>query len=409
MIAASRWEWLDFDETEAEQVREFLSNDIDGEGVDALRIGSSVRDRVAELLFPGTSTQYTRLRYVILVAALLRKRGTTTENLARGQFELNLALDAANTDETGIIGRRTPGRDFAHLYWTAVRKWKLLAPITSDQRDVTIANGITAIQSKVEKDEDGSVLSEHRVKWDAEVITLADQFWAEQKSTGWPSIHCSQAEVDFILGQWSSLSETTPLSAVAIQIQNGKTLSDARYPWDLKVGRNDPARDELNRAKMVSLICWAIQLAYNFALLKKARELDTQGIETTWRQKNRSLDTTANRINKLYKEWRAAFEKEKSMLQEWASPTYWKELGSDVSRKFLAESARKLIADEADLESTNWSKWVEEREKVNPAPKLSNPNHLAGWSGTPEMAQRWDFRWGASVQQFVRDAENPRG
>jgi hypothetical protein len=68
-----------------------------------------------------------------------------------------------------------------------------------------------------------------------------------------------------------------------------------------------------------------------------------------------------------------------------------------------------LVTGKADLKSGQWSAWVEEREKVSPAPKLSNQNHLATWSGTPEMAQRWDFRWRASVRRFLQDAEKPHG
>ncbi len=193
MTAASRWEWLDFDEAESKQVRDFLSQDVDGEGVDPLRIGASVRDRIAEQLFPGTSTQYTRLRYVFLIPAILRRKGATIGNLSQRQTALNLALDTANRDEKGIIGRRTPGRDFVHLYWTAVRTWKLLTPLTADVRDVTVANGLTALQSKAATDEEGNPLLEHRVQWDPTVVMLADAFWSDQKATGWPSIHCRQA------------------------------------------------------------------------------------------------------------------------------------------------------------------------------------------------------------------------
>jgi len=166
MTATSRWEWLDFDETESKQVRDFLSQDVDGEGVDPLRIGDSVRERIADQLFPGTSTQYTRLRYVFLTLAILRKKGAAIGKLAQSQTTLNLALSKANPNETGIIGKRNPERDFVRLYWGALRTWKLLTPLTTGEtRDVTVVNGLTALQSKAPTDEEGNPLLEHRVQW----------------------------------------------------------------------------------------------------------------------------------------------------------------------------------------------------------------------------------------------------
>lgn len=411
MSAASRWEWLDFDDAESKQVRDFLSQDAEGEGIDPLRIGASVRDRIAEQLFPGTSTQHTRLRYVFLVPAILRKKGATIGNLMQSQTSLNLALDnAANRPESGVIGRQTRGRDFVHLYWTAVRTWKLLTPITADLRDVTVPNGLAALQSKTVADEEGNPLLEHRVQWNPKVVMLADKFWADQKTTGWPSIHCRKAEVNFILGQWLDLPNKPPLAAIASQLRKGRPQSMASYPWDVCVGGITSARAELDRAKAVSLVCWSAQLAYNFALIKEAKRLDAKGVDATWKHRNQDLAKTEEDIGKLLLEWQKAFALEKSTLGPWTTPSYWEPLGSPLSRSFLASTAKLLATGKTDLKSGLWSASVKEREKkVNPAPKLSNLNHLVTWSGTPEMAQRWNFRWKASVRRLVKDVENPHG
>ncbi len=297
-----------------------------------------------------------------------------------------------------------------HLYWTAVRTWKLLTPLTADIRDVTVANGLAALQSKASTDEEGNPLLEHRVQWNPTVVRLADKFWEDQKSTRWPSIYCRQAEVDFILSQWLELPNAPPLTAIASQLRKGHTLSKANYPWEVAVGSSSGARAELNRAKAVSLICWSAQLAYNFALLEAAKKLEAKGgVKTTWQQRNQDLGSTEKKIGELFDRWRAALETEKATLAPWTDSSYWNPLGSEASRDFLARVTKKLVAGKTDLNSQQWAVFVAERERVNPAPKLSNPNHLATWSGTPEMARRWDFRWGSCVRHFVRDVENPRG
>lgn len=418
MIANSRWQWLDFDETESKQVRDFLSQDVDGEGVDPLRIGASVRDRIADQLFPGTSTQYTRLRYLFLTAAILRKKGATIGRLPQSQTTLNIALYKANPKETGVIGRRTPERDFVHLYWGALRTWKLLTPLTADVRDVTVANGLSALQSKSATDEEGNPLLEHRVQWNKAVVMLADKFWDGQKAKDWPCILCSQAEVDFILGQWLALPDKPPLAAIAAQLRERRKVSKATshgmvsraiFPWEVDVGSFNGARAQLDRAKAVSLICWSAQLAYNFAILKAAKKLEDEGRETAWQQRSQDLEATKTQIARRFDEWKEAFKAEKSTLGPWAQVAHWENLGSDTSRSFLARTADMLFAGKTNLKSDQWSDWVKAREKVNPAPKLSNDKNLAAWSGTPEMAKRWDFRWSACVQRFVKDAENPRG
>jgi hypothetical protein len=247
-----------------------------------------------------------------------------------------------------------------------------------------------------------------RVRWNPEVVILADKFWAEQQSEGWPSIRCSKAEVDFVLGEWQKLPNEPPLAAIASRISKGQRQSRVDYPWDIVLGRNTGANAELNCAKTVSLICWSAQLAYNFALLKAARTLEAAGSETTWKLRNQDLAKTEAIINDQFKNWKSAIEREKASVAPWASPSYWNDLGSEVSRDFLAKVADMLVAGKADLKAESWFALVKEREKVNPAPKLSNAHHLSGWSGTPEMAKRWDFRWKSCVRRFVQDAENPR-
>lgn len=409
MTAASRWEWLDFDEAESQHVRDFLRQDVEGEGTDPLRIGSSVRDRISERLFPGTSTQYTRLRYVILAPAILGKPRAAVSRLKQSQATLNAQLRQANVKETGIIGSRNPERDFVYLYWTALRTWKFLQPTTDDDRDVTVANGIAALHSKAVTDEEGNVLTDLRVKWDPTVVQLANDFWKGANDSGWPSIHCRQAEADYVLGQWIALPSRPALAAIASQVRAGRPQSTASYPWTVRFRGFKDARDELDRARAVSLICWSAQLAYNFALLGVAKKLEARGVETTWQRQGQDLSATEAFIERMFSSWHSALAAEEGTLAPWTDASHWGALGSNSSRNFLATTTRMLLAKKTNLKSGEWAAWLKEREKVNPAPRLGNESHLATWSGTAQMARRWDFRWTSSVRRLVEDAENPRG
>ncbi|SFP78079.1 hypothetical protein SAMN05443579_11598 [Variovorax sp. PDC80] len=407
--AASRWEWLDFDEDESRQIRDFLSQQAEGEGVDPLRIGASVRDRMADTLFPGTSTQYTRLRYVILAPALLSKRGVTLEGLEGSQAALNTAIDLANRSEKGVIGRRKRERDFVRLYWTAIGEWKLLTSVGGDRRDVTVENGWEAFRFSGRADEDGSPLSEARVRWDPKVVKLAGDFWKRKDSKS-PNIQCTKAEVDYLLDRWLALAKEPALAALASQVKAGRVVSKAAYPWDVAMTDHARARDDLQRAKAISMVCWTAQLAYNCALVGRARKLEADSAEAAWQKKAGQLDAMQEKLDKLLGDWQKAVVAELSDLGPWTKEETWEPLGDRSARRFLAACAQRLVDGKRDLTSRNWADSVRKRENsVNPAPKLAHATHLATWSGTPEMANRWDFRWKACVKAFMFDAENPHG
>jgi hypothetical protein len=407
--AASRWEWLDFDAEESKQVRAFIRHEIEGEGLDPLRVGASVRDRIAEILFPGTSTQYRRLRYVILTPAMLRKKGAASAALAQSQAALNAELDYANPGEKGIIGRRFRERDFVHLHWTAVRKWRFLTHLI-DERDLTVENGLVAFQTRPVTDEEGAPMMEQRVRWNTDLVKLVDDFWAAMKSGKKPSIYCTSREVKFILGRWLELPGGPALAAMASQVGKRVPQSQATYPWNVRFDSYEQAARDLERAKAVSLICWGAQLAYNFSLLRSARKLEESGAESTWKASGRGLEDTTTRVEGCYKEWQRAFSLEQRTLAPWTAESQWEFLGTGVPRLFLARTADMLLSGHTDLKAKVWTAWVTDRElKANPAPKLSSSGHLATWSGKPEMARRWDFRWESCVRHFLYDAENPRG
>ena len=368
---------------------------------------------MADKLFPGTSTQYTRLRYVFLAPAMLFKKGASLAGLTQSQAVFNGDMVLANQHENGIIGKRVRERDFVRLYWPAVRTWKLLSPVNDDLRDLTIENGLAAFQTLPRTDEEGGTLDGQRVRWDPCVLKFAELFWKAKlsikaKEPAWPSIYCTKAESRFIVQRWIDLPDDPALAAMATQVRDGHKVSATKLPWNVPFKKFPQARVDLDRAKAVSLICWAAQLAYNFALIRAAKTLEKGAEPHAW--KPGAMDLVETIISGHFREWNDAYLQEQSRLEPWGSPAHWGNLGNSTSRIFLANVAGQLCRGETNLRSSQWAALVKEREGIiNPAPKLTFPRHLAAWSGTAEMAKRWDFRWKASVRRFLEDAENPRG
>ena len=122
--------WLDSSESERRAVMELVSALNEPGTLDELGIGS-IRDTIADALFPGTSTIQTRARYFLFVPWILQMveaaPGANSHRLSRG-LELRLcdALDKAHGANAGIIGRQARAslrRWPSSIYWVGLERW----------------------------------------------------------------------------------------------------------------------------------------------------------------------------------------------------------------------------------------------------------------------------------------------
>ena len=98
--------------------------------LDELGIGS-IRDTIADALFPGTSTIQTRARYFLFVPWILQMveatPGANSERLARElQLRLCDALDKSHGAGAGVIGRQARAslrRWPSSIYWVGLERW----------------------------------------------------------------------------------------------------------------------------------------------------------------------------------------------------------------------------------------------------------------------------------------------
>ena len=122
--------WLDSSERERRAVLELVSALSEPGTLDELGIGS-IRDTIADALFPGTSTIQTRARYFLFIPWILRmvedRPGAQPEQRAiRLQRQLCDALDVAHGGDAGVIGREAKGnlkRWPMSIYWSGLERW----------------------------------------------------------------------------------------------------------------------------------------------------------------------------------------------------------------------------------------------------------------------------------------------
>lgn len=154
--------WIDFSTEERRRVDDVLERMRFRDTIDELGLGL-MRDRIAETLFPGTSTLHTHARYYFLTAYLLKDLEANDagepvdrirEDLTEGEREIAEALLKAHPGDVGIIGstrlgaagdgpwvRQTP----TAIYWTALRSYGLLED--SGGRRLTLRSFISQLSA----------------------------------------------------------------------------------------------------------------------------------------------------------------------------------------------------------------------------------------------------------------------
>ena len=132
----SRFGWLDTDEAQRRRMMEVVDLLRDEGTIDELGIGT-IRDTIADALFPGLSVLHTRLRYVLFVPwlideAVARAGGQRAPaRLRRLETELIESLrtgtsDLDESDGSGIIGISARGRLKrmpSAIYWALLGRW----------------------------------------------------------------------------------------------------------------------------------------------------------------------------------------------------------------------------------------------------------------------------------------------
>lgn len=89
--------WIDYDATERESMTRILALFRAKESRDELGLGS-IRDSIADQLFPGTSTIHTRLRYMLFVPWIyqaLEARGVAPHEVAQRARRIEDQADRA--------------------------------------------------------------------------------------------------------------------------------------------------------------------------------------------------------------------------------------------------------------------------------------------------------------------------
>jgi hypothetical protein len=125
--------WVDFAEEDRRKMAQVIDSLRETDTRDELGLGV-IRDGIADLLFPGTSTIQTRARYFLFIPWIYRRHernGTSGADLprkARRDEDRLIEALAQGNEQEGVIGiekRAALQRTASSIYWSGLATWRI--------------------------------------------------------------------------------------------------------------------------------------------------------------------------------------------------------------------------------------------------------------------------------------------
>tara|TARA_R110002124_G_scaffold159631_2_gene326894 strand:+ start:876 stop:2042 length:1167 start_codon:yes stop_codon:yes gene_type:complete len=370
--------WIDFDPEERRRAQTLIDLFKQPEARDELGLGT-VRDGLADILFPGTSTIQTRLRYMLFIPWIYREaqqrkgsQAERTEFARQLEFQVSEALQKGG-ETTGVIGIEA-GRNLKRLassvYWAGLQ--------TLDIRTLT---GTQATFLSYGPDS----LKDHDLKLWASGIPDRPANLFEKTN-----FRLLQSETAFLRDRLAAKAKASLLNELARKEQP----FIERWPWQVSEDTISKANIMILRhAERFSGAMYGASLLYNLLLALRAAK-----------RPNAKTHASAHELIEDYRErlddWQADLEY--LALEEWEIDDLFSLIGSTTHN--LTTSSRDFIRRWVDLARTapasletnpHAVELLKQREHglKKMKARLLHDAPLERWSGASGDA-RLDFRWG---------------
>lgn len=393
----STFGWLDTDEDQRKRMLEVVELFKDDGTVDELGVGS-IRDTIANALFPGTSVLHTRLRYVLFIPWLLEMAGhkstpaDMTAELRRLEVRLIYGLLAGGETE-GVIGgtakeklKRMPSA----AYWAVLRHWDIRLVDTTiegffrrirDQRELS--------RVTVQSDDPEARESLPRVGLDPNIPKAPNDFLRET------TFELLPAEESYL----SDLVAASTDGSLLSWLVRNPPKATAQYVWHLDHVGDFPEHlaDLVDHGRRFHTAIHGAPLLYNLLLAERSESAD---------------------LADLYRKEIAAWRQELSgfgVLLGWDRPAWWSTLHkhnpglSPLTRRFV-DSWLDIVTTNSDVADHDFARALiasRERQIKGGRARLVNQAALDRWTGRSGLV-RLDYRWQVT-QNLLFDLYDARG
>ncbi|WP_062381222.1 DUF6361 family protein [Demequina pelophila] len=385
----SSFGWLDNDDAQRRRMIEIVELFRQPGTVDELGIGS-IRDTLANAMFPGTSTLHTRLRYVLFLPWLMQRaatKRTPTEMAAEFrelEFRLIGSLRAGGEDE-GVLGN-VAGRKLKRLpsvvYWSVLGSWGIVDSSSSDayfrrQHDMrSLAQRAAAADDPEAREILPTVgLDPHLPVVPSDLLSAA-------------TFALSAQEGDYLGDRIVSATEGSLLAwLIRHQPENVSSALDgagAAAPWEIAnlSDLDSVTAQTIEHARRFSLLVHGAALVYNLGLARKARREDVverhHAALTAWQQEEDPARTVAG----------------------WDRGGFWALMADQNPRLrsltcTFVDAWLDLVATGVDLSTSADAEHLvatRERQIKGPRARFYNQSALDIWPGSSGLG-RLTYRW----------------
>lgn len=393
----SQFAWLDYSEHERRKALDVVGMFKDKGTVDELGIGT-VRDALADYLFPGISTIQTRAKYFLFIPWIhigLEQDKTPSKDAPRiaryREVELINALMNSN-DQYGVIGKDSRGklqRLPSEIYWVGLQALGMRRYHESRTHYYRSLDDFYRRhkQRRVHADDGIDEILAHDSRWHDSLPPIPEDFPHRA------DLDLSSGEAEYLQQQ---ILAQAPGSMLA-HIVSHSPWESIDYPWlHPEAGSVDgKLAKTLNDARNFSLVMHGAALLYNLLMAEKREESFESAGEFV----------KSDIYREAFEEWADGIEARRGELLSWAGDlaTFWgsiHEINPRVhgcTRKFIVEWIKLALKPGAvnlkdDAKAHDLIRRREKRLKGNRA-RLSNMRALELWGGESGTA-RLSYRWG---------------
>jgi hypothetical protein len=394
----STFTWLDTSEADRRQALDVIDAFRERDTRDELGLGA-IRDGLADLLFPGTTTIQTRARYLLFIPWIylgLEDARIRSAHVARRARAAEIALIAplAAEGREGVIGitaRAELKRLPSEIYWQGLGAWGIrLYPGSRDQYH----RSLDAYYRRVadgRRTDDGDLAAGQRPNWHAGLPAPPADFPEAA------SMRFRSEEQDYLRDR---IVQRFPDSFLAFLVRREPWKATA-FAWHHPDVGEAPEhnRVELHHAQSFSELIHGPQLLYNLMLAEKLSDAE---------RRQHYLDRLQSWSDLVARSWDAREEWMRTELDD-----FWQLLTTarvGVHTRAFVETWLATLAElgpheaVAAAEARDLIRAREVRLKRKLA-RLENPTSLTMWGGAAGASQL-DLRWRIS-QQLVLDILAP--
>lgn len=276
--------WIDFSSKDREKAMAVIDLMKENGAVDELGIGV-VRDRLADILFPGTSTIQTRAKYFFIVPWCMIEAEKNFKNKVDYLKRLNnietdvikalIKNEPSNT--TGIIGKDSIGtlkRKPSEIYWNGLRTYNIMPFNIS--RNQYISSIKTNKNHDIEEgdDKDSYYLDNDEIRWN---ITKPRKNWKENLT-----LSLTKEESEFLK---EKIARYHPNSLYSYIINNKDISLEDEDIYDLTFKNTLPevVRNDLDLALNFGKVIHGAHIRYNI-ILRQKNSVEIEDYEDYWNQ-----------------------------------------------------------------------------------------------------------------------------